>query len=326
MPLVTGPDDALVGAVETLIEVADSRSRRRAELLSKRLANTRDLAAVPLLTSFRLRHDWAIADSVYAPRKPSPGNGPAPSLIEFLINDRQPAVQSAALALLRDMLANRITPDDAQGRKSLGTALGKIVASDLANTRVRLTALEALGHLLALDADIEGVRELLIGQLSGAATYVERTAAARALSRIKHPEAIAALQEALMGLPLDESPEREAVYARAAVRLDAAGAERVLLARLERSINARQSLQSEIEPLGRMRSKESLPLLLAAAVQLDLAAVDRQCIARALRGCAMIERCRCWPVGCEITRRRSSLWRRWKTSIRKRPRAKCGRC
>ncbi len=45
----------------------------------------------------------------------------------------------------------------------------------------------------------------------------------------------------------------------------AAGAEQVLLARLERSIAARQSLEAEIEALGRMRSKESLPLLLAAA-------------------------------------------------------------
>ena len=77
------------------------------------------------------------------------------------------------------------------------------------------------------------------------------------------------------------SRRREAVYARAAVQLDPAGAKRVLLARLERSIVARQSLEAEIEPLGQMRAKESLSLLLAAS-QSSLSPQDRYRIAWAL--------------------------------------------
>src|SRR5439155_18106540 len=121
-----------------------------------------------------------------------------------------------------------------------------------------------------------------IAQLNKAETHAERAAAATALARIAHPQASAAVLEALTRLPLDEEPARVSMYARAAVRLDAAGAERVLLARLERSIQARQSLRAEIEMLGQLRSKKSLPLLLAAAGHQTLAPVDRQYIARAL--------------------------------------------
>ncbi len=63
VPLLKGPDDPLVSAVETLIRVADSRSRReRAALLVRRLKELDGLAAVPLLTSLRLRADWAGAE------------------------------------------------------------------------------------------------------------------------------------------------------------------------------------------------------------------------------------------------------------------------
>jgi len=162
-----------------------------------------------------------------------------------------------------------------------GTLRG-VLESREAITRLRLAALEALGHLLALRANLVWSRELLIAQLSTAETHAERTAAATALARIAHPQAIAAVLEALARLPLDEQPARVSIYARSAVRLDAPGAERVLLARLERSIQARQSLHAEIEQLGQMRSKKSLPLLLAAAGQTALAPGDRHAIARAL--------------------------------------------
>ena len=81
VPLLSGPDDPLVGVVETLIKVADSRSRReRAELLIDRLAGVDGVAAVPLLTSLQLRADWAAADGrAYDPagaasRWPHPGH------------------------------------------------------------------------------------------------------------------------------------------------------------------------------------------------------------------------------------------------------------
>lgn len=271
VPLLTGPDDPLVAVVETLIQVADSRSRReRAALLVERLARVDGLAAVPLLSSLRLRADWAAADER------------ALASLARLARHPSTAVRGAALEVLRDVLAIRIMPDDPGQLDSVAEALREVLVSNAAITRIRLAALEALGHLLALKADIVWPRELLIAQLTGAATHAERATAVTALARIAHPQAVAAVLGALAGLPLDELPGRESVYARAAVRIDAPGAERVLLARLQRSIEARQSLEAEVEPLGRMRSKASLPLLLTAADQTTLAPVDRLRIAWAL--------------------------------------------
>jgi HEAT repeat protein len=271
VPLLKGPDDPLVAVVETLIQVADARSRReRATLLVKRLEGIDGLAAVPALSSLRLRADWAAAD-----------DRALPSLAR-LAHDPSTAVRGAALEVLRDVLANRIMPSDPRQLDGVTEALRGVLESDEPITSARLAALEALGHLLALKANVAWSRELLISQLTAAKTHAERAAAVTALSRIAHPQSVAAVLAALDRLPLDEAPARESVYARAALRLDAAGAERTLLARLERSIRARQSLEAEIESLGRIRSKASLPLLLAAAGQPTLAPADRHRIAWAL--------------------------------------------
>jgi HEAT repeat protein len=271
VPLLKGPDDTLVGVVETLIQVADARSRReRTTLLVKRLEGIDGVAAVPLLSSLRLRAEWAAADERALPA------------LTRLVRDPSTAVRGGALEVLRDILASRIMPKDPQQLDGVAEALRKVLESDEPITHVRLAALEALGHLLTLKADVAWARELLISQLTIAKTHAERAAAATALSRIAHPQSIAAVLETLEKLPLDEAAARESVYARAALRLDGTGAERILLARLERSLRARQSLEAEIDSLGRVRSKASLPLLLAAAVQPTVAQADRYRIAWAL--------------------------------------------
>jgi HEAT repeat protein len=268
VPLLTGPDDPLVAVVETLIQVADARSRReRATLLVKRLEGAKGVSTVPILSSLRLRADWAAAD------------GSALPALTRLARDPAPAVRGEALEVLRDILASRIMPNNPRQLDGLADALHEVLVSDEAVTRVRLTALNALGHLLALKPDIAWARELLISQLTAAKTHAERTASATAISRIAHPQSVAAVLEALTKLPLDEQPARISVYARAAVRLDAAGAERILLTRLEQSMRAQQSLDAEIEALGRMRSKASLPLLLAAADKTTVSPGDRHRIA-----------------------------------------------
>jgi len=271
VPLLTGPDDPLVTTVETLIKVVDSRSRReRAALLVERLASADGPAAVPLLTSLRLRADQAALDErAYA-------------LLARLARKPQSAVRGAALEVLRDMTACKIMPKEPKRLDEVATALLEVLKSDEADTHVRLAALEALGHLLAMKRDIAGASALLTAQLNGAATYAERAAAATALSRSADASAAKAVLDAFSNLPLDELPGRETMYARAAVRLDTSGAEQALLARLKRSIAARQPLEAEIDPLGRMRSKESLPILLAAAEMPAVSDVDRQHIAAAL--------------------------------------------
>ena len=271
VPLLKGSDDPLVAVVETLIQVADARSRReRATLLVKPLEGVYGLATVPILSSLQLRADWAAADERALPP------------LARLAHDPSMVVRCAAMKVLRDILESRIMPKVPRQLDVVADALRAVLESDEPVTRVRLTALEALDHLLALKANVAWARELLLSQLTTAKTYAERDAAATALSRIAHPQSVAAVLEALARLPLDEHRTRELVYARAAIRLDAPGAERALLARLERSILARQSPEAEIEALGRMQSKACLPLLLASAGKSTLAHADRLHIAWAL--------------------------------------------
>ena len=199
VPLVTGPDDPLVGVVETLIKVADSRSRReRATLMVDRLKEIDGLAAVPLLTSLKLRADWAAADErAYAP------------LVRLAVSPLV-AVRGAVLEVLRDMLASRNVHPEQKALDGVAEALRKVIASDEANTRIRVAAIDALGHLIALKGDDLGTQKLLIAQLTGAATHAERAAAVTALSRIDSKQAIGpvsgAIFDALTNLPLDELP------------------------------------------------------------------------------------------------------------------------
>ncbi|MGH7058055.1 MAG: hypothetical protein ACREFZ_09280, partial [Acetobacteraceae bacterium] len=271
VPLLSGPDDPLVDVVEALLRVADSRSRReRAALLVRRLEKINGLAAVPLLSSLRLRADWAAAE---------PG---AFAAVARLVREPRTPVRGGALEVVRDMLASSVVPGDPRQLDATADALREVLESGEAATGLRVAALEALERLLMLVPDIEWPRELLIAQMNSAATYAERTSAADALGRVAAPQAVTAVLKALGGLPLDEPSAREAGYIRAAVRLDRATAERALLSRLDRSIASRQPLQAEIEPLVQMRSQGSLARLLTAANQPDLLRVDRLRVAWAL--------------------------------------------
>jgi hypothetical protein len=271
VPLLTAPDDPIVGVVETLIQVADSRSRReRAQLLIERLAGAEGAPAVLILQSLRMRAEWAAADErVY-------------QALVRLVRDRSTAVRSAALAALREVLATRVSPENPQQLEGVADVLRDLLDSDEEVDQVRLAVLEAVGHLLALQPRVEWAVDVLREQLTAAPTYAQRAAAASALAHVKSPQAADAVLEALVRLPLDELPAREAIYAQAAVSLDQPRAERALVVRVERSIAARQSLQAEIQQLGRLRTMSSLPLLLNAAAHPALAAIDRQTIAWAL--------------------------------------------
>jgi HEAT repeat protein len=271
VPLLTGPDDPLVAVVDTLIQVADSRSRReRAALLVKRLEEVEGLAAVPILSSLQLRADWAAADERILPS------------LTRLAGEPSPAVRSATVEVLRDVIASRIMPSNRGQLEEVAAALREVLEPDKTTTHVRLAAVEALGHLLALRVKVAWAQEFLIAQVSAAETNAERVASVKALAHLANPQSVAAVFDALAKLPLDELTTRQTAYARAAIRLDGGGAEKILVARLERSIRARQPLEAAIEPLGQMRSKSCLPLLLAAAGQSTVSAEDRHHIARAL--------------------------------------------
>lgn len=267
VPLLEGPGDPLVAAVETLIKVVDSRSRReKAALLIERLVEPGGPSA-PLLPSLQLRADWAAADGrLYEPGKSFPfaSGDPGPALIAALARSQVPAGRRAAVPLLRDMLATRIPPKDPARLNEVAQAVRGLLAVDgsgEADTAVRVAALESLGHLLAMGAAVDESRTLLVVQPTAAATHEERAAATAALAEGGDREAVTAVLDALRELPLDEPPAREAVYARAAVRLDPAGAEGVLWRRLERSMAAGQSLEAEILALGRLKDENDARLV-----------------------------------------------------------------
>jgi hypothetical protein len=269
VPLLAEPDDALVSVVETLIKVADSRSRReRAKLVIDRLADANGVAVVPLLTSLKERADWAAADAR------------AWTLLASLAQHENFAVRRAALELLRDMLANRSRRDDPQQLDGAADALRQVLESKESVTRVRVAALEALGELLAQKNDFDWSRDLLIKHLKSAPTNAERVAALTALASVKHPDAATAVLEALAELPLDELRDRRWLYLSAALRLgEAERLEEALLSRLERSMAAHQSIDAEVKALGVIRSEKSLPLLLSAAGRANASSEERQQIA-----------------------------------------------
>jgi hypothetical protein len=199
-----------------------------------------------------------------------------------LIRDPLRATRGAALNVLRDMLASRAKQGEAEELNDVAAALHETLESDEPVTWLRVAALEALGELLAVKSDLAWAGELLAKELTGAATYAEQSAAATALSHVGGAVATAAVFKALQDLPLDEEAKREAVFFQAAVTRHESQAEQALLARLERSIAARASLEAEIIALGRLHSEASLPLLMSAAGQANLSPRDRHYLAWAL--------------------------------------------
>ena len=282
LPLLTGPDDPLVGVVETLIKVADSRSRKeRATLVIDQLASADGVSATPLLTSLKHRADWVAMD------------GRAFSPLARLAGSQQSSVRRAAVDVLSAALAIKKVQLEQQTRDDLAKSIVEILKSDEADTSVRTGAIESLGSLLALEADFDNSHELLAAQLTEAGTNAERAAAATALAQRTPSESLGALLDAYKKLPLDEQPAREVIYTAALERYlpdektrkflgDLPGSERAIIARLKRSLAARQSLETEVDALGRMGSKSSLALLLSAATDPSVSDADRQHIAVAL--------------------------------------------
>jgi len=282
VPRLNSPEDPLVGVVETLLKVADSRSRKeRANLVIDRLANAEGESAIPLLTSLQRRADWvAMDDRAFSP-------------LARLAGSQQPAVRRAAVEVLSEALAVRNVAHEQKALDEPLKSIVKILQSDEADTSVRTAAIESLGRMLALTGNSDEGRELLVKQLTEAGTNAERTMAATALARQLNPESFAALLDAYKKLPLDEPPVREAMYTAALERYlpdaktratmgDIPASERACIDRFKRSLAARQSIEVEVDALGRAGSRHSLPLILSAAIDPNVSDADRQHIAAAL--------------------------------------------
>src|SRR5262249_31980990 len=158
----------------------------------------------PILSSLQLRADWAAADERLFPS------------LTRLAGDPSPAVRSAAVEALRDVLASRIMPGNRAQLEGVAAVLRKMPEPDKSSTHVRLAALESLGHLLALRVNVAWAQEFLISQLTAAETNSERVASVKALAHLANPQSVAAVLDALAKLPLDELTVRQTAYARAA--------------------------------------------------------------------------------------------------------------
>jgi len=269
VPRLADPADPLVAVVKTLIRVAESRSRQqRALWLMEHLEQAAGVSTVPLLNSFRSRADWA-SQRVF-------------DHLARLAQDPHPAIREAAVQVIRAVLTEGIGPSDAQQSGQVSDAIREVLVSNESRTSVRLAALEALTQLLQLEFEIPWALPWLVRQATEGATNVERVAAVAALGYIDHPDATASVLSALARLPLDSDAATKSVYARAATKRDAQGAERILLDRLARSLAARQSIDAEVAALVGLGSRDIIPLLVSAADEATLASADQWRIAHAL--------------------------------------------
>ncbi len=345
VPLLEGPDDRLVSVVETLIRVVDSRSRKeRATLLLDRLLPSvsgnpmvpmSGLASVPLLTSLKARADWAAIDGrPYETFHFFLGAPPAPNAAEFYTRSDQPApVRIAAVELLKEMLASGVAPKSKENIQAVAKALRDVIEEEQGNTAIRVAALEAFDSLLSRNLPARGVKlpwaaELLADEAKSAATYAERIAAFKTLSNVAGEDAKEAILNIVQALPLDESLAREEVYLQAARRSAPDEADRIVRDRLQRSLAAGQSIESEVEALLLLKNQESVPVLLKAARQVNGALRDRLAMAKAFGSFADD---RAVPVLVYWLRNDSNQlaqqhFRPWNRSTPTTPLAKSGRC
>jgi HEAT repeat protein len=214
------------------------------------------VAVVPLLTSLKERADWAAHDGrLYGPVEDSGDGEATPTVITQLVRSRHAQVRGASIELLRDMFASGIIPNSRSQIESVVNVLKGVLQSDEDRTSIRLAAIEAFNHLLSRNLAGRDVRlprnvaEMLADQATEAPTYAERAAATEAFSRAGGRGMKDSILESLKRLPLDELPAREELYLRAAAHVAPADAERLIRDRLQRSIGARQSLESEVETL-----------------------------------------------------------------------------
>jgi hypothetical protein len=252
IPRLSGSDDPLLAAVDTLIAVTQERDRAKKVLLlveGLRVSKGRD--AVPLLVSLQRR-------AVLTAQTP----GVLAALLRPM-RDSSPVMKEAAARALgavleADYLEQPSLRDDDADALIAGL---KDAGVDLA---ARVALLDALGATGKSEKRWEKVQPWL--QVDRAvSTFAERAAQLRALGKLAPPAQHQQVAAALDGLPLDAPHLVQEVAGRALGTIDPAAAARYLLARLAAKYNAGLGITVELGLIGELPPAVATPALLNAA-------------------------------------------------------------
>jgi hypothetical protein len=279
IPRLSGQDDPLLPAVDTLIAVTQQRDRsRKVSLLIDGLRVARGHDAVPLLVSLRRR-------ALLAAQSP----GALEALARPLRHPSTAVKEAAALALTAVLEADYL------GRRALrdGAAEALIAALQGVGTDVatRVALLDALGATGKDDRRWARARPWLAPDLA-APTFAEGAARFRALGKLAPADQRPLVSAALGALPFDAPGPAQEAAGRALGALDPAEAARQLIARLAAKYDAGLDAASEIGLLGELPGSVAAPALLDVARR-ELDAQERFALAVA---CARVKDPRLVPV------------------------------
>jgi hypothetical protein len=255
VPPLNDQNDPLLDTVRVLVSVGQQHDRaKKVSLLLDGLGNAKGAAAVPLLIALRNRGLLAAQTK-----------GAAATITKHLA-DPSPAVREASAVALRVLLAHDYL-EQKDLRESAVTALAVLLGRDDVPLGLRVTALEGLGAAgPAALANNAAAAELKLDRPRD--TFAERAAVLQDVGVLKMAAQRNAVAALLEGLPLDAPYDMQSAASLALVRLDAAGAEKLLLARLKKKFAAGLAIDADIYLLA------ELPSAAAAAALLDVFDLD----------------------------------------------------
>jgi HEAT repeat protein len=252
IPRLSGPDDPLLAAVETLIAVTQQRDRgKKVARLVEGLRASKGRDAVPLLVSLRRRALLAAQ---------------APGVLDALarpLRDPSPVVREAAAQTLGGVL-----DADYLGQPGLHDAAAEALISAAnevgADLPLRVAMLDALAATGKSPGRWEKARPWLRPERA-ASTFAERAAQLRAFIKLAPADQAPGLAAELEALPLDAPDEVQQAAGRALGVIDPPEAARRLIARLTAKYDAGLGIAGEIALLGELPAPVATPALLDAA-------------------------------------------------------------
>jgi hypothetical protein len=252
IPRLSGPDDPLLSAVETLIEVTQQRDRaKKVALLVDALRLSKEREAVPLLVSLQRRALLAAQ---------------TPGVLDALIRPlrrRSPVLNEAVGRTLGAVLEA-----DYLGQQGLRDAAADALIDALKDAgpdlAARVALLDALGSTGKSDRRWQKARRWLRVDRA-APTFAERAAQLGAIAKLAPPDQQSEVAAALEALPLDAPPPIQAAAGHALAAIEPAEAARRLLARLVAKYDAGLDVAIEIGQIGELPRAVATPALLEAA-------------------------------------------------------------
>jgi HEAT repeat protein len=252
IPRLSGPEDPLLSAVETLIAVTQQRDRaKKVAFLIDALQVSNGREAVPLLVSLRRRALLAAQ---------------MPGVLEAHVRplrDRSPVLTEATARALGAVLEA-----DYLGQQGLRDAAADALIAALKDAgpdlAARVALLDALGATGKSERRWQRARPWL--QIDRPApTFAERTAQLGAIAKLAPLDQPSQVAAALEAIPLDAPQPIQMVAGRTMGAIDPTNAARRLLARFVTKYDAGLEVALEIGLIGELPAAVATPALLEAA-------------------------------------------------------------